>query len=275
MTHPTEDNTCYIKMNDTLVDGKCSKFNDKLYDATFGDTVSTIQPDKINDPYVANTLTDNVCKISFNDQSSGDSKDKYAIYVDSRDPKVQNLTGSIVKTKATNDALQQQLDERIAEANQLKTVDIPNKEKVISEYDRQIQIKESEMAALNAQISTLQNADNSAASRLYDRDINRRVKICEDTNFGGRCGILSIGEYTRGVMEAHNVRNDKMSSISVPDDVSVTLYSDDQFRGNTKLINGPANVNLNTVNWDNSKNKMNDSVSSLRVKPKPIFSNFY
>jgi hypothetical protein len=275
INHPTDDQACYFKMNDTLVDGKCSKYNDKLYDATYEDTVSTISPEKLNDPYIADTLTDNVCKISFKGDSTDKRRESYAFTLDENDPKVRKIHAAIAGVKATNDALVVKYNETKGTIKNLNEVVIPDRNNQIKELDRQMSVKDAERREWEARKKEFNDVDNSVAQAMYNRDTNSAVTVCRDYDVTN-CVNLKMGEFPRGVMEAHGMQNDRMSSIRVPANMNVGLFNDDWYTGKQKIINSAGDIgHFDRVNWDNTGDKMNDQVTSVKIYPSRMFQRWY
>ena len=80
------------------------------------------------------------------------------------------------------------------------------------------------------------------------------VSLYEDCQYGGRRYFLEPGSYR---MYAMKIGNDRLSSLQVPQGLKVTLYSDDNFRGNARTIT--ANIACLDSGW-------NDNASSIVVE---------
>jgi len=80
------------------------------------------------------------------------------------------------------------------------------------------------------------------------------ITLHEDCNYGGKSYFLQAGTYSGYAMK---IGNDKLSSIQIPSGMKVTVYEDENFRGNSKTFT--ANVPCLDSNW-------NDMTSSLVVE---------
>lgn len=77
-----------------------------------------------------------------------------------------------------------------------------------------------------------------------------------DCNYGGFSGGLSVGNYTQAQLTAIGVNDNTVSSIKVAEGYKVTLYANDNFTGNTKVL---------TAN-SSCLSDFNDVVSSIKVQ---------
>ena len=92
-------------------------------------------------------------------------------------------------------------------------------------------------------------AQNS--QQTYQQDY---ITIFEDCNYSGDRRTLSIGDYNN--MRSIDFGNDRMSSIRVPSGVTVTIFEDDDYRGDKARI--VRDIRCFDKKW-------NDRVSSLSV----------
>ena len=83
------------------------------------------------------------------------------------------------------------------------------------------------------------------------------IFIYQDINYGGRQASLGEGDYNLASLQSKGFQNDDLSSIIVPFGYKVTLYKDDNFQGETKVI-------TSDTNWIGSD--FNDVVSSIKVE---------
>ena len=83
---------------------------------------------------------------------------------------------------------------------------------------------------------------------------NDGVQVYDFCNFGGDNVVVAEGEYLS--MKDINFRNDRISSIRVPDGFEVRIYEDDNFRGDFATIDN--NIRCFDEFWD-------DRVSSIKV----------
>ncbi|MDD9267275.1 alpha-L-fucosidase [Paenibacillus sp. GCM10023248] len=78
-------------------------------------------------------------------------------------------------------------------------------------------------------------------------------------NYGGNSGFLGVGSYTLAQMQGAGIPNDSISSVRLPAGYNVTLYTGDNFSGNSwKLTGDNADLRSN-----------NGTVSSIRVSYNP------
>lgn len=166
--HPKDDNSCYMRLDDTLVGGECSTANQRMFTQDFSDTISDIRVDDMRDPYVANTLRDDLCKISF---KTGDTEKKiaYASFIDDNDPKVILKTVEMKAKQEANAKLQNEINTLVNENNgRDKTV----AEQVVNITDasKQKQSKIQLSFDLSDQISDLtEDIQNFNFSSLYSK----------------------------------------------------------------------------------------------------------
>lgn len=83
------------------------------------------------------------------------------------------------------------------------------------------------------------------------------VTIYQDINYGGRQASLGVGSYNLASLQAKGFKNDDMTSLKVPFGYKVTIYQDDNFRGNSKVI---------TSDTSYIGNDWNDQMSSIKVE---------
>jgi hypothetical protein len=288
LNHPTDDNSCYLKMNDTLVANKCSKFNENLYDKEFTGVVDKIQSEKINDPYISETLTDNVCSIKFKPGSSTIDKEKYVKYIDNNDPKVNKLEADIAKSVAINEVLKKTLSDRKATVKKLKDEVIPERDQTIANNNAKIEAKLAPLRTLDDKIKEREIAYKELPQKLYDRDYNSKVYV--NTPYVNNVP-LRIGEYDTEVLEWHSIGNDRSTAVNVPKDVKATVYSAKGYQGYSKTLTGPTQVNLQSVKYEGTDVPIYDTkrsiwnwmwasahgnnVSSVRVEPNRMYSKYY
>lgn len=79
----------------------------------------------------------------------------------------------------------------------------------------------------------------------------------QDINYGGAVASLGLGNYNLTDLQAKGLKNDDLSSIKCPWGYKVTLYTDDNFGGATKVITAD-------TPWIGSD--WNDVVSSIKVE---------
>lgn len=97
------------------------------------------------------------------------------------------------------------------------------------------------------------NSKLAAQSGDYN-DRDALVTVYEHCDFGGASRVIEPGEYRR--MADIGFGNDQMSSIRVPNGTQVTIYEDDNFRGDYARIN--RDISCFDKSW-------NDKVSSMSV----------
>ncbi|HNA97512.1 MAG TPA: beta/gamma crystallin-related protein, partial [Chitinophagaceae bacterium] len=80
------------------------------------------------------------------------------------------------------------------------------------------------------------------------------VTLHEDCNYAGKQYYLEPGTYKRYQMK---IDNDQLSSMQIPSGMKVTIYTDDDFQGNSKTFTG--NISCLEAAW-------NDQASSFVVE---------
>ena len=83
------------------------------------------------------------------------------------------------------------------------------------------------------------------------------VKLYQDISYGGYEVVLWEGEYTLAQLQKLGMKNDDISSLKVPFGYRVTLYKDNDFKGDTKVL-------TEDLSWIGSD--FNDVVSSVVVE---------
>lgn len=83
------------------------------------------------------------------------------------------------------------------------------------------------------------------------------IYIYQDINYGGNSASLGLGDYTLASLQSKGFKNDDLSSLKCPWGYKVTLYADDNFSGETRVITAD-------TAWVN--NDWNDRVSSIKVE---------
>jgi len=115
--------------------------------------------------------------------------------------------------------------------------------------NRQIKFRTLIILASGLSFSHVVNAQNS--QQTYQQDY---ITIFEDCNYSGDRRTLSVGEYNN--MRSIDFGNDKLSSILVPNGFTVTIYEDDDYRGDKARI--VHDIRCFDRQW-------NDRVSSLTI----------
>lgn len=100
--------------------------------------------------------------------------------------------------------------------------------------------------------------------RTQDYRSQDYVTIFEDCDYRGKSRDIYVGEFNN--MDRVDFGNDRISSIQVPQGFQVTIYEDDDYRGDYARVD--RNVSCFDKSW-------NDKVSSLRVQQtgRPDYSN--
>lgn len=95
------------------------------------------------------------------------------------------------------------------------------------------------------------------------------VKVCEGSNFSGKCSILEVGAYTK--WQSLGVRNDSISSIQVGKNVDLTLcvHSLQHTQECITFKGGSRDTNLKS-NYVPKGYSIDNNVSTARVTIKPI-----
>lgn len=102
--------TCYLKMNDSLVENKCSKLNPNLYDEDkHKDVVKSIEKTLLSEYYQSKLIDSEVCTIEFTDHSQ--NRVDYVNYLSDKDPKVNNIKSQLNVAKNNNDTLQNNIQD--------------------------------------------------------------------------------------------------------------------------------------------------------------------
>jgi len=94
-------------------------------------------------------------------------------------------------------------------------------------------------------------------AQIYQGNQQDYITIYEHCDYEGDSRALSVGDYEN--MRGAGIGNDRMSSIRVPDGFTVTIFEDDNFRGDSVRI-------LNDIKCFDKK--WNDRTSSLKVASK-------
>ena len=88
-----------------------------------------------------------------------------------------------------------------------------------------------------------------------------------NTGYSGASDLLPPGDYTVAALAQLGVGNDQMSSLKVPTGCSVTLYSNDNFTGQSLVRTADDSTLVdNTCSGCNAGNNWNDAVSSIKVR---------
>ena len=97
---------------------------------------------------------------------------------------------------------------------------------------------------------------STASAQRWGRGATPRTGVCfyEDINFGGRYFCSAAGESTSAVPSG---MNDRISSVRVFGNSTVTLYRDPNFRGQSKTVSGEV-ADLRSLGF-------NDRLSSYQV----------
>ena len=101
-----------------------------------------------------------------------------------------------------------------------------------------------------------QNSSNNGSSTNVN-SASGDIYIYQDINYGGRSAALGVGSYNLASLQAKGFKNDDLSSIKVPFGYKVTLYNDDNFQGEAKVV-------TEDTSWIGAD--WNDKTSSIKVE---------
>ncbi|GEM_PF-3503097 len=83
-----------------------------------------------------------------------------------------------------------------------------------------------------------------------------KAVFCQDLNYGGYTASLAAGRYNLAALQAAGIRDNDISSLTVPKGYVVTAYTDDKFQGTSTTFS--ANTGYVGTSW-------NDKISSLII----------
>jgi hypothetical protein len=110
-----EENTCYMKASDTIINGQClTSENDphpNLFHSKFAHVIESIEPGTITDPDNSNNVETKICKIKFKKDAPENSLIDYAVYVNNQDPNYQQILSDNIHVKKENKRLDTQLND--------------------------------------------------------------------------------------------------------------------------------------------------------------------
>ncbi|CDM68969.1 putative cellulase [Clostridium bornimense] len=91
------------------------------------------------------------------------------------------------------------------------------------------------------------SSDNGNTTDIEDEAI---ATVYEKVKYKGKKVDLKVGTYTLSEMKKLGIKNDWVSAVKVKSGYKITLYEDDNFKGN-KLVKKSNNSDLNKHNFDN------------------------
>lgn len=181
------DNTCYIKADDTILDGKpCTSEsgpNTNLYDLQFSGTVDSITSESVIDPYISPYGHSSVCSITFKSTAQPNDVVNYAKFVNSNDPAIRKLQSDLDTLNTKENSMSQQLNNTMADLTDTKT---------------RLTLASAASSSLSSQLASL-NAQNSSLSQaLADKQrnidaLNGRLSQCGTTFNPQQSIIRSVG----------------------------------------------------------------------------------
>jgi hypothetical protein len=269
-----------------MINDDCTTYNKLLYSDSHKDIVDDISYDTLYDAYTSETFKDNVCKITFNDKADEQQRKQYVKFVSDNDPKVINMKAKISFESVQNNVLDKNIIDKQNNVIVPLEKELSLKQQKIQQQNDVVQNRIEQKNVLDREIAQLENKLREIDRTYYNRNWNSYVLACEMPNleqinriFPGimnKCGKFHIGSYNMDAMSAQGIANDSMRSISVPENLMVTLYNADNLKGKSKTYIGPIRINdLKNEYWENTRetihsNKKGNNVSSLKVEPVKI-----
>lgn len=219
-----EQNECYIKGDNVLIQGNCNRQNQDLYLKKYNGVIDDIYPQLFKDEYVSKTVPQNACVLKFSrgDLSKQDLE-TYLAFLDNNLPKLKNYREQIVNTMKQVKVI---LNEKVVAQEKIKEqvtmMDTQNKvisenKNVLAGYDKQISDKVKEKENLEAKLLEKESKYKDRA-KLY-------VTVCEHRDYLN-CHKFPIGKYNVRQMSLAGLANDTMSSFKVPEGLSVKFYNE-------------------------------------------------
>jgi hypothetical protein len=263
---------CYIKSSDTLVDHDCSKTNVNIYQPQHSSVVADVYPKLLADPYVAESLPQEVCVFQFAKDKNDDTETLKDF--------LQNMDDNLPKVKALRKTIKVQRDRQTVlnsvrhnKENQLKDIldrnatlskTLRERNDAIAKLDQGIRDKKDTIAGLSTKLD---------AARVKPDVIPLYATVCAEKDFKN-CVYFPVGVYDFGAMLKQGLANDELSSIKVPPGLSVRLFSEaldaDGNGGKYMDIAGRNTSYIGNEKWmDGTRDpNPNDSISSLTVTAK-------
>lgn len=243
--HPNDENSCYMRLDDTLVDGECSTANQRLFRSDFKDVISEIKPENMRDPYVAKTLKYDLCKIGFKTDKP-ERKIAYASFIDENDPKVAVKQAEMKLNEEYKRKLQNDIHFLVNE-NQGRDLIIAEQNMTIANMTKQKQNKSEISFDLTEQINHLtEDIRNFNFSSLYNPKNttgSMSLQTSPDTCVDRETPLLAAGGYKTNFLDRHDIKcnnNEYITNLRFD-----TYYNPDKAKFKYQCC--PINPNMNNI----------------------------
>ncbi len=138
------------------------------------------------------------------------------------------------------------------ENNTISSVKVPPGVKAILFKNDGFTGDQLEVVANAEKLGALNN--NTSSIRVISVPVQPRARFFYKENFDGKEVDLPPGQYTQALLELYGIDNNTISSVK-PTGLSVTLYKNDNFSGETLLVTSDAS----------SLGALNNNTSSIRI----------
>jgi hypothetical protein len=117
LENPTDKKKCYFRMSDSLIQGDCSKFNNRIYTSRFGDLIQNIETKKIEDPHSGTSLPEKMCELKLGNTNDSGMLNEYLTHLEENDPKMKVLLDRKREELRKLALLKQQYAEEVRKTN--------------------------------------------------------------------------------------------------------------------------------------------------------------
>jgi predicted RNA-binding protein len=281
VNNPREENECYIKEIGSVIEGKCTKDNEDLYNPDKDmNIIEDIKSAEVVDGYVSNTLPKDACIIKFtNNVTSPEEVKSYLDRLDNNLPKLKKLRDDLFEAKEFSNVIKDEIGE--------KNREIDNANDEINRLDESIRKQEERLNSAELNPEPLkQKADAlmkqiNAVEQEYKKRQKLVTQVCEHKEFtscvGFRPGVYNMAEL-------HHL-NDRITGMKVPEGLTARFYLHHLDRvgnpvdpSNNKFVvvkGGESIPDLRNHNWsDGTRNPdPNDNISGMVIQVNPVDQN--
>lgn len=170
VTYPNKKNYCYVRRDDPLVEGNCSKDNENLYNQDYKNVVDSIKPLGLADTIAAESVPQSVCGIKFKKRPPPKEVQSYLKYLDRNGQRFRAVSGEINELRYGQRVYQSQITyEQGLQAGYRKEV---------SKLDGIIKEKQDVLNARNKDLTEVNDIYRNLAAEI--NRINQSIKGIQD-----------------------------------------------------------------------------------------------
>jgi hypothetical protein len=155
------ENTCYMKANDTVLNGQVclsagNTPNPSLNMPDMMDVVDNISAESVNDPYISQFGSSQVCAITFKKDASPERVKAYTEYINNQDPEIKELQAGLMSAQ------------RDAKGAKVQLQSVTNE---LNDANAKLNDAVAQSSSAANQVSVLTSKNSALQQQLVDRTI--------------------------------------------------------------------------------------------------------